>query len=88
MVTSVASVTLVSVSARPTLASNPVRPADDKDKFSVSAKPIATVRAIYASDGFVDEVAAGESTIGLVLDRTSYFAQAGGQVADLTHVTT
>ena len=39
--------------------------------------------AIYTADGgFVDSIDAASGTVGLILDRTSFFAQAGGQVAD------
>ena len=44
----------------------------------------ASLRAIYTAAGFVDAVDAdAEETLGLVLDRTSFFSQAGGQVPDV-----
>ena len=44
----------------------------------------ATLRAIYSAAGFVDAAEAdAEATLGLVLDRSSFFSQAGGQVPDV-----
>mmetsp|Transcript_14872 Transcript_14872/g.24817 ORF Transcript_14872/g.24817 Transcript_14872/m.24817 type:complete len:1012 (+) Transcript_14872:16-3051(+) len=57
---------------------------DDKLKFVPGAKLRSTLRAIYGPDGFMDEtdVTVG-SVVGLVLDRTTFFSEAGGQVADI-----
>lgn len=60
---------------------------DDASKYewkSVGEGPTqnATVRAIYAGENkFVDEIKVG-STVGIVLDRTNFYAEAGGQVFD------
>ena len=66
------------------LADNGVAFTDDQLKFVAGAEPSATVRAIYTPDGFVDAVDAdGGQPLGLVLDRTSFFSEAGGQVPDV-----
>ena len=67
------------------LADSGVAFTDDQYKFEREnvAQP-ATLRAIYSGAGFVEEAAAdADATLGLVLDRTSFFSQAGGQVPDV-----
>ena len=65
------------------LADSGVAFTDDKDKFAWDVQPSATVRAIYSSEGgFVDSVDAAAGVVGVVLDQTAFFAQAGGQVPD------
>jgi len=57
---------------------------DDSFKFDLGADAGATVRAIYGAGGFVDAAeAGGGETLGVVLDRSSFFSQAGGQVPDV-----
>ena len=60
------------------LADSGVAFTDDQYKFGREAtgQP-ATLRAIYTAAGFVEAVEAdAEATLGLVLDRTSFFSQA------------
>ena len=54
----------------------------DEDKFVWNIAPAATVQAIYSETGFLDEgVDAGvDTSVGVVLDKTSYYAESGGQV--------
>jgi alanyl-tRNA synthetase len=49
-----------------------------------------TVRAIMTMDGFVDTTAGLEedTTVGLVLDATSFYAEQGGQIFDTGSVVT
>jgi len=65
------------------LADSGVAFTDDSYKFDAAAAPVATLRAIYGQAGFVDSASAADGVIGLVLDQTSFFSQAGGQVADV-----
>ena len=56
---------------------------DDADKY-VWAEPgvPSTLRAVLGRTGFV-EAAAGGEPLGLVLDRTAFYAEAGGQACDV-----
>jgi len=61
-----------------------VKPTVDDWKYTWNHEPSASVMAIYTGDAFVqstEEVAADESII-VILDKTSFYAKSGGQVAD------
>uniref|UniRef100_A0A7S3E7W0 Alanine--tRNA ligase n=1 Tax=Rhodosorus marinus TaxID=101924 RepID=A0A7S3E7W0_9RHOD len=61
-----------------------VKPTVDDWKYSWNHEPSASVMAIYTGDAFVqstEEVATDESII-VILDKTSFYAKSGGQVAD------
>eukprot|EP00522_Entomoneis_paludosa_P018922 CAMPEP_0172444094 /NCGR_PEP_ID=MMETSP1065-20121228/4207_1 /TAXON_ID=265537 /ORGANISM="Amphiprora paludosa, Strain CCMP125" /LENGTH=994 /DNA_ID=CAMNT_0013194513 /DNA_START=117 /DNA_END=3101 /DNA_ORIENTATION=+ len=67
------------------LSDESVLPTDDYFKFKWNVELPATVMAIYGEDGFYSEdkqVEEGDF-IGLVLDKTAFYAEAGGQEADV-----
>ena len=45
------------------------------------------VMAILSSSGFVESSSGCEGPVGLVLDRTNFYAEQGGQVADIGSLT-
>lgn len=60
---------------------------DDSAKYGLDAQT-ATVKAIYRSSKFVDsssDLPAGEA-FGVVLDRTCFYAESGGQEADMGRI--
>lgn len=62
-----------------------IAPTDDSAKYTSQAQPVATVKAIYSSAGFVEGDAAAPAdaqALGIVLDVSSFYAESGGQVAD------
>eukprot|EP00584_Thalassiosira_punctigera_P009395 CAMPEP_0172543494 /NCGR_PEP_ID=MMETSP1067-20121228/13874_1 /TAXON_ID=265564 ORGANISM="Thalassiosira punctigera, Strain Tpunct2005C2" /NCGR_SAMPLE_ID=MMETSP1067 /ASSEMBLY_ACC=CAM_ASM_000444 /LENGTH=979 /DNA_ID=CAMNT_0013329921 /DNA_START=178 /DNA_END=3113 /DNA_ORIENTATION=- len=67
------------------LADGGVEVTDDSAKYLWDEVVEAGVKAIFTSDGFLEEGDAAEegSAVGLVLDRSSFYAEAGGQDADL-----
>ncbi|CAM9654586.1 unnamed protein product [Phaeothamnion confervicola] len=77
------------------LAADGIRLTNDGDKYVWHRKPAAVVKAIFDGDAFVAEAAAETTAaggggnrpdvprVGLVLDRTAFYAEAGGQVADV-----
>jgi len=67
------------------LADEGIEVTDDSYKYKWDVKVDATVKAVFTSDGFLgngDAAKEGDS-IGLVLDKSSFYAEAGGQDADL-----
>ena len=58
---------------------------DESSKYVWDEVVEAEVKAIFTSDGFLKDgdVAKEGSTIGLILDKSSFYAEAGGQDADL-----
>ena len=67
------------------LAANDILPTDDGFKYKLDVELPATVMSIYGPGGFYEDGAsAGPGDfIGLVLDKSSFYAEAGGQEADL-----
>jgi alanyl-tRNA synthetase len=57
----------------------PVVPTDDAAKY-IDSDVDATVRAIWTGKEFADSVT--DAAAGVVLDRTNFYAESGGQVAD------
>ena len=67
------------------LADEGIEVTDDSYKYKWDIKVDAAVKAVFTSDGFLgdgDSAKEGDS-VGLVLDKSSFYAEAGGQDADL-----
>ena len=67
------------------LSNEGIKDTDDSYKYKWDVKVDATVKAVFTSEGFLgdgDSAKEGDS-IGLVLDKSSFYAEAGGQDADL-----
>lgn len=64
-----------------------IKPTDDMPKYdwniTVSAQVVAIFTTTEMSSSFVDEVKTGDfERVGVILDKTSFYAQAGGQIYD------
>jgi alanyl-tRNA synthetase len=58
-----------------------VAPTDDSPKFSLDDIQGA-IKAIWNGKSFVDEVKADSGNLGVVLDKTNFYAEQGGQIFD------
>lgn len=67
------------------LTENGVLPTDDGFKYKWDVELPATVMSIYGPDGFIEKGKAAQcgDYVGVVLDKSSFYAEAGGQEADL-----
>jgi len=67
------------------LADNTIPHTDDSFKYKSDVELPGTVLALFGSEGFLtDGVTAGKGDrVGLILDKSSFYAEAGGQDADL-----
>lgn len=67
------------------LADNDILPTDDSFKYKMNVELPATVLAVYGPDGFLTDGASATAGdyVGLVLDKSAFYAEAGGQEADL-----
>jgi alanyl-tRNA synthetase len=64
------------------LSSEGVAATDYQLKYQIDHQPSATVKAIFTGNGFVKDANCDVADIGIVMDRTSFYAEAGGQVYD------
>lgn len=55
---------------------------DDSPKFNTEQDAEGKVMAIMTSDRFVDTLEGSSDAVGVVLDKTSFYAFAGGQTTD------
>lgn len=67
------------------LSANGVLATDDGFKYKWDVELPATVMSIFGPDGFLEKGTAAQpgDYVGLVLDKSSFYAEAGGQEADL-----
>jgi alanyl-tRNA synthetase len=66
------------------LSDNKVHPTDDSYKYRWDVELPATIMSLYGPDGFYkkDQEAEAGDFVGIVLDKSSFYAEAGGQEAD------
>jgi len=71
------------------LANNDVSKTDESPKYDWDVELPSTVTAIFTENGFLseDEKAEEGSTVGLIVEKTSFYAEAGGQEADSGTIT-
>eukprot|EP00761_Pharyngomonas_kirbyi_P014395 gb/GECH01014425.1/.p1 GENE.gb/GECH01014425.1/~~gb/GECH01014425.1/.p1 ORF type:complete len:949 (+),score=302.12 gb/GECH01014425.1/:1-2847(+) len=70
-----------------TLEKMQVKPTDDSPKYNWE-KTTGTVKAIFTEGrSFVDQATEETDTVGVILDRTNFYAEAGGQIYDLGQMT-
>lgn len=75
------------------LAGKGIKPTNDLLKYewdtTVKAKVLAIFTTTETTSAFVDEVKAGDyERVGLILDQTTFYAQAGGQIYDTGKLST
>ena len=67
------------------LADNGIPQTDDSFKYKSDVELPGTVLALFSTDGFLEDGASAKKgdRVGLILDKSSFYAEAGGQDADL-----
>ena len=64
------------------LADQGVLPTDDGFKFKWDVQLPGTVMAVFSSTGFLDTPSKVGDSVGLILDKSTFYAESGGQEAD------
>jgi len=59
-----------------------IAPSDDSFKY-VTGDITATVKALWNGKQFVDSVDANSNSVGIVLDKSNFYAESGGQTFDI-----
>ncbi len=67
------------------LAKNGIKVTDDDSKYDWDLELSSSISAIFTEDGFLTEgkVAGKGDSVGIILDKSSFYAEAGGQEADI-----
>jgi alanyl-tRNA synthetase len=63
---------------------------DDEGKYASHSSFSTKIQAIYTSSGFTDNLpilSNSETTIGIILEKTSFYSESGGQIADTGEIT-
>ena len=60
-----------------------VQPTDSKSKYVENEKFKAKLVAIWDGDNFIDSVDTSDKEVALILDRTNYYYESGGQMFDI-----
>lgn len=70
------------------LANNEIVTTDDDFKYEWDLDLSASVTAIFTEDGFLSagEEASAGSSVGIIMDKSSFYAEAGGQEADIGEI--
>jgi alanyl-tRNA synthetase len=64
------------------LRKNDVQPTNDSAKYTWDTPLTTTVKALYTTQGFQPAISASADSLGVVLEATPFYAEAGGQAAD------
>lgn len=64
-----------------------VLPTEDSSKYLLDLNLKTVLKAIYTDKGFVSAIDEEVSTVGIVLESSSFYAESGGQVADTGRIT-
>lgn len=65
-----------------TLKNNHVQHTQDEFKYDWNSNVQAQIASIFTQNGFVNEVSQDDASVGIILDKSSFYAQSGGQVND------